>query len=800
MRPHKASGSAVAVTATAAPKPSAGDTVDVTPLFESDPQIGNYREHFDFRIDQFKGTLATIEANAGSLASFAGAFNTQYGFIRDEEKGATVYREWAPGAVGAQLIGDFNNWEGWDMQRDDFGVWSVTVPDVDGKAAIPHASRVKIRLQHPEGWWVDRLPAWITWATVEAGKMGAKYDGIYWNPGKEERHVWKNERPGPMDADSGKESLKIYEAHVGMSSPDEQVASYRYFADHVLPRIKKGGYNAVQLMAIQEHAYYASFGYHVTNPFAVSSRSGTPEDLKYLVDKAHELGIRVLLDIVHSHISSNADDGLAGFDFGQGRGENYFLQGDAGYHRQWDSRLLDYSCYETLRYLLSNVKYWLDEYNFDGFRFDGVTSMLYHHHGIDVGFTGDYNEYFSMATNTDAIVYLMLANKLTHELVPSAITVAEDVSGMPGLCRRVDDGGVGFDYRLGMGLPDFWIRYLKHVRDEDWKMSELVNALCNRRYTEKTVGYAESHDQALVGDQTIAFRLMGAEMYEGMSSLNEPSEVVIRGMALHKMIRLVTMALGGEAYLNFMGNELGHPEWIDFPREGNDWSYKYCRRQWNLADEGHLRYTELLEFDEDCMNLDSTYGFVSSPTQWVTMMDDDRQVLVAERGPLVFVFNFNPFEDFEGLKVPVPEPGKYKIVLDADKRCVVPALSGGASVGEPRSESLASPRLASFRVHPGRCILRPRPPLSHSVVRFARLLARQICVPRRLGHGALLLAGRRRDVRRLRSRPVHPSAGPQAQRDRLRQRRVDEEAGGEGGEGHHQERQEGMTTGSWLTQ
>lgn len=601
---------------------------------------------------------------AGSLSSFADSFNKEYGFIR--EQGATLYKEWAPGAIGAQLIGDFNGWEGWDMQRDDFGVWSVRVPDVDGKPGIPHGSRVKIRLQHPGGWWLDRIPAWITWATVEAGKMGAKYDGIYWNPAKGERHVWKNKRPGRMDPAS--ESLKIYEAHVGMSSPDEQVASYRYFADHVIPRIKKGGYNAVQLMAIQEHAYYASFGYHVTNPFAVSSRSGTPEDLKYLVDKAHEHGIRVLLDIVHSHMSSNADDGIAGFDFGQGLGENYFLQGEAGYHRQWDSRLLDYSCYETLRYLLSNVRYWLDEYQFDGFRFDGVTSMLYHHHGIDVGFTGDYNEYFSMSTNIDAIVYLMLANKLTHNLVPSALTIAEDVSGMPGLCRTTDVGGVGFDYRLGMGLPDFWIRYLKHVRDEDWKMSEIVNALCNRRYTEKTVGYAESHDQALVGDQTIAFRLMGAEMYDGMSSLNEPSEVIIRGMALHKMIRLVTMALGGEAYLNFMGNEMGHPEWIDFPREGNDWSYKYCRRQWNLADEGHLRYTELLEFDEDCMKLDGTYGFVSSPTQWVTMMDDRRQILVAERGPLVFVFNFNPFEDFDGLKVPVPEPGKYKIVLDADKR------------------------------------------------------------------------------------------------------------------------------------
>lgn len=540
---------------------------------------------------------------------------------------------------------------------------SLRIVAVDGKPAIPHNSRVKIRLQHPGGWWLDRIPAWITWATVEPGKMGAKYDGIFWNPPDDEKYsTWKYPRP----TFEKNESLRIYESHVGMSSDKEEVASYRYFADNVIPRIKDLGYNAVQLMAIQEHAYYASFGYHITNPFAVSSRSGTPEDLKYLVDTAHKHGIHVLLDIVHSHISSNADDGLAGFDLGQGLGQNYFLQGDAGYHRQWDSKLLDYGCYETLRYLLSNVRFWLDEYNFDGFRFDGVSSMLYHHHGIDVGFSGDYNEYFSMSTNIDAIVYLMLANKLTHDLVPSAITIAEDVSGMPGLCRKVSEGGVGFDYRLGMGLPDFWIKMLKHVRDEDWSMSELVSTLCNRRYTEKTVGYAESHDQALVGDQTIAFRLMGAEMYDGMSSLQPASDVIARGIALHKMIRLITMALGGEAYLNFMGNEFGHPEWIDFPREGNDWSYKHCRRQWDLVDSGHLRYSHLNAWDQDCLKMDSLYPFIASPIQWVTMIDNERQVIVAERGQLLFVFNFNPFETFEGLRIPVPEPGKYKVILDSD--------------------------------------------------------------------------------------------------------------------------------------
>ncbi|GAB4816312.1 hypothetical protein N2152v2_003358 [Parachlorella kessleri] len=493
-------------------------------LVASDENLAGHEEHLKYRYQQFLATKDAIDQNEGGLLEFSKGYE-KLGIIRKD--GKTVYREWAPGAIAAQLIGDFNGWHGTWMERDEFGNFSVTLPDdPSGNPAIPHGSRVKIRLQHPGGWWVDRLPAWVKWATVEPGKMGAKYDGVHWDPPASEKYQFRHPRP-PRP-----ESLRIYEAHVGMSSEEEKVASYAYFTDNVLPRIKDLGYNAIQLMAIQEHAYYGSFGYHVTNPFAVSSRSGTPEELKALIDEAHRLGIMVLLDIVHSHISSNADDGLSGFDLGQPEEANYFLQGERGYHSQWDSRLFNYRGYEVLRYLLSNVRYWLEEFRFDGFRFDGVTSMLYHHHGINVGFSGSYSEYFSPATNVDAVVYLMLANDLTHQLLPQAITIAEDVSGMPALCRPVEEGGVG-------------------------------------RYTEKTVGYAESHDQALVGDKTIAFRLMDAEMYSGMSVLQQPSPIVERGVALHKMIRTITMALGGEAYLNFMGNEFGHPEWLDFPRQGS---------------------------------------------------------------------------------------------------------------------------------------------------------------------------------------------------------------------------------------
>ncbi|XP_051139196.1 1,4-alpha-glucan-branching enzyme-like isoform X2 [Andrographis paniculata] len=584
----------------------------------------------------------------------------KFGFNRKE--GCIVYREWAPAAQEAELIGDFNGWNGsgHKMEKNQFGVWSIKIPDLDGSPAIPHNSRVKFRFKHGNGVWVDRIPAWIKYATQDPTRFAAPYDGVFWDPPPTERYQFKHPRPPKPVAP------RIYEAHVGMSSSEPRVNSYREFADDVLPRISANNYNTVQLMAVMEHSYYASFGYHVTNFFAVSSRSGTPEDLKYLIDKAHSLGLEVLMDVIHSHASNNITDGLNGFDVGQSSQDSYFHTGDRGYHKLWDSRLFNYANWEVLRFLLSNLRWWLDEFMFDGFRFDGITSMLYHHHGINMSFTGDYNEYFSEATDVDAVIYLMLANDLIHSILPEATVIAEDVSGMPGLGRPVSEGGVGFDYRLAMGIPDKWIDYLKNKKDEEWSMHEIMGTLTNRRYTEKCVAYAESHDQSIVGDKAIAFLLMDKEMYTGMSCLTEASPVIDRGIALHKMIHFLTMSSGGEGYLNFMGNEFGHPEWIDFPREGNDWSYNKCRRQWDLVDTDHLRFKFLNEFDRAMNLLDEKFNFLASSKLFVSCTDEDDKVIVFERGDLVFVFNFHPENTYEGYKVGCDLPGKYRVALDSD--------------------------------------------------------------------------------------------------------------------------------------
>lgn len=542
------------------------------------------------------------------------------------------------------------------MKKNDFGVWEVTLPAKDGMPAIPHNSKLKITMEIPGGERIDRLPAWIK-RVVQDLSVSPVYEAVFWNPPAEERYTFKQQRP------KRPESLRIYEAHVGISSPETRVATYKEFTKNMLPRIKYLGYNAIQLMAIMEHAYYASFGYQVNNFFAASSRYGTPEDLKELIDTAHSLGLVVLLDVVHSHASKNVLDGLNMFD---GTDHLYFHGGGKGQHELWDSRLFNYGHHEVLRFLLSNLRFWMEEYRFDGFRFDGVTSMLYTHHGIGTGFSGGYHEYFGPSVDEDGVMYLQIANEMLHQLYPEVITVAEDVSGMPALCLPLSLGGVGFDYRLAMAVPDLYIKWLKEKADDEWDMGNLSFTLTNRRHGEKTIAYAESHDQALVGDKTLMMWLCDKEMYDHMSVLSPLTPIIERGMSLHKLIRLVTHGLGGEGYLNFEGNEFGHPEWLDFPREGNGNSFWYARRQLNLTEDPLLRYRFLNEFDRAMQLTEEKYGWLHSPQAYVSLKNETDKVLVFERAGLLWIFNFHPTNSFTDYRVGVETAGTYRIVLDSD--------------------------------------------------------------------------------------------------------------------------------------
>jgi len=621
-------------------------------LIEDDPLLVPYESEIRARLVQYERVKSDIEADFGSLINFATAYQF-LGLHYDKQKKGWHYREWAPAAISLSLIGDFNGWDPFEhpLTKAGNGLWEIFLPDEKYKETFKHGCRIKV---HVKGFSMamDRIPAYIQRVTQDA--VTYDYAGQVWKP--KIPFVWTDQN----FKFSPQKTPFIYECHVGMALEKEGVGTWKEFVLQVLPRIQKLGYNCLQLMAVQEHPYYGSFGYHVSNFYAPSSRFGTPEDLKYLINEAHRLGIAVIMDIVHSHAVKNFAEGLNLFD----GSENQYFTGE---HPAWDSMLFDYGKKEVLMFLLSNLAYWLNEFHFDGFRFDGVTSILYNHHGLGVTFT-EYAQYFGADLNKDALIYLRLANELVHEIKPNVITIAEDMSGMPGTCYAVQQGGLGFDYRLAMGIPDFWIKMVKHYKDEEWDLGEVWGTLINRRKNEPNIAYCESHDQALVGDKTLAFRLMDKDMYEGMSRLVPTNIVVERGIALHKIIRLLTISLGGEGYLNFMGNEFGHPDWIDFPREGNDWSYKYARRQWSLVENKDLFYQYLNHFDKEMIRRMKEKEILSSPAAQFIMVHNEQKVLVYERNGLIFVCNLHVHESYFGFRVRVPKGGKYHIVLNTDNK------------------------------------------------------------------------------------------------------------------------------------
>ena len=667
--------------------PERESLADGTGLVAMDPWLQSYADRLAARQAHYRAVLARMSATGGLLGEISHGYQ-YFGLNRGEFHGkpGVWYREWAPAALQLRFIGDFNQWNRWanPMVRDQFGVWSLFLPDDQFGKRLLHDSKVKVHVVGEDGSGTDRIPAYIR--RVVQDPHSGDWAGVYWNP--PQPYTFKNPIP-PL-----KGSLRVYEAHVGMAREEPTVGTFRDFTRDVLPRVSDLGYNAIQLMAIQEHPYYGSFGYHVSSFYAVSSRFGTPEELKELIDTAHGMGVRVLLDLVHSHAVKNTREGLGLFD---GTEHQYFHAGPKGHHPAWDSLLFDYAKYEVLRFLLSNVRYWLEEYRFDGFRFDGVTSMLYKDHGLGKAFSS-YDDYFGPNIDEDAVIYLKMANELAHAIRPDVITIAEDVSGMVGTARPVNEGGLGFDYRLAMGVPDYWIKLLKDQRDEEWKLGELFTTLLNRRHGEKHIGYAESHDQALVGDKTIAFRLMDKDMYWHMDKASQ-NTVIDRGIALHKLIRLLTFSLAGEGYLNFMGNEFGHPEWIDFPREGNGWSMKYARRQWSLADNPDLHYAGLKRFDRAMLHLDEQYNLLHDPLIELLMVHEDMKLLVYRRGPLVFAFNFHPTQSYPDLRIPVPDPRDYRVVLNTDD----PEFDGFGRVASkmtyPREDVPFNDRKQSLRIY-----------------------------------------------------------------------------------------------------
>ena len=618
-------------------------------IIQNDPWLEPYEKAIKGRHEYAISKEKELVGKGGNLSDFATGY-LYFGLHRTEN--GWTFREWAPNASEIFLIGDFNGWKespDYELKKiENSDNWEINLPE----ETIKHGDLYKLNI-HWDGGYGERIPAWST--RVVQDTETKIFSAQVWNP--ENPYEFKKKDFKPKTS-----PLLIYECHIGMAQDAEKVGTYNEFRENVLPRIIKDGYNCIQIMAIQEHPYYGSFGYHVSSFFAASSRFGTPEELKQLIDAAHEKGLAVIMDIVHSHAVKNEVEGLNNFC---GDPNQYFYSGSRHEHPAWDSLCFDYGKNQVIHFLLSNCKYWLDEYHFDGFRFDGVTSMLYYSHGLGETFC-NYGDYYNGHEDDNAICYLTLANKLVHEFIPTAITVAEEVSGMPGLAAPFEDGGYGFDYRMAMNIPDYWIKTIKECIDEDWKPGSMFWEVTNRRKDEKTISYTESHDQALVGDKTIIFRLIDADMYWHFQ-IGDENYNVNRGMALHKMIRLLTATTINGGYLNFMGNEFGHPEWIDFPREGNGWSCKYARRQWNLVDNKKLCYHYLGDFDKEMIKvIKNEKDFQNSDVIEICHNDND-QILTYRRNDLIFVFNFSPSHSYTDYGFLV-STGSYDVILNTDAK------------------------------------------------------------------------------------------------------------------------------------
>jgi 1,4-alpha-glucan branching enzyme len=614
-------------------------------FYLSDPWLEPYKGIIEARISKCH-TKERHLAGEGSLKQFAMG---HYYYGLHFNNAGWIFREWAPNAQSIYLTGTFSKWKEkpeYRLERiNHYGDWEIILPP----GSINHGDLYKLSI-HWVGGKGERIPSYAT-RVVQDVKTKI-FSCQVWQP--ESPYKWRTDNFDPKDT-----APVIYEAHIGMATAEEKLGTYREFTENIIPFIAGSGYNTIQLMAIQEHPFYGSFGYHVSSFFAASSRFGTPEDLKELIDKAHESGLRVIMDLVHSHSVKNVNEGLGFFDGTPGQ---YFHTNERRNHVAWDSLCFDYGKDNVLHFLLSNCRFWLEEYKFDGFRFDGVTSMIYYNHGLEKSFTS-YDDYFNSGQDEDALVYLFLANKMIHDFKPGAVTIAEEMSGMPGLACDTYKKGYGFDFRLSMGVPDFWIKLVKDTPDENWDMGYLVHELSQHRPEEKIVSYCESHDQALVGDKTLIFRMLDAEMYTGMTK-SYHSISMDRGIALHKMIRLITFSTAGGGYLNFMGNEFGHPEWIDFPREGNNWSYKYARRQWDLAYNKDLKYSYLLKFDNAMIRLHKEFGLLDDMYINRIYENNSDKVIAFTRGEFLMVFNFNTTRSFTDYGIPLK--GKFKVVLDSD--------------------------------------------------------------------------------------------------------------------------------------
>lgn len=642
-----------------------------------DPALEPYRQFLLRRNRSFTAEMERITGHFGSLRAYADLHKNLGVHLVKNAQGNLVWRlrEYMPQAEAVWLTTERLNFQrhaSYRYQPRGNGIFELVLP----QDALAHGVYMELRVQAKgvlsgEGSQAlpfRRVPAFAQW--VEQDKtVPAQWCARLWAP--QQAYRFRHRRPAAQSFP------RIYEAHVGMAQPalehhGESVGTYEDFTRRILPRIKADGYTAVQLMGILEHPLYRSFGYQVSSYFAPSSRYGTPDQFKELVDEAHALGLAVILDITHGHACPNTEQGLARYD-----GSRYFFSEK---YNQWGTPSFDYSLEMTRRFLLSNCRYWLEEFRVDGFRFDAVGNMLYHDHGVDDDFSHVgrcfYGKDGEPREDVDGELYLCLANALCHELHHGAVTIAEEFSGMPGLTSAPAEGGLGFDYRFAMGIPDYWAKCIEAQRD----MGSLWYEMTNHRPYDRTISYVECHDQCINGDDAMIWRMLGDGMYQYMSVFTDNWNIS-RGLAFYRLMRLITFATADAGYLNFMGNEFGHPEWLD--------AENYAHRQWHLAEREDLKYAGLAAWDKAQMiGLAARYPEDFRQAPLFRFIHEQDRLLAFERGSLLFAFNFHELNARQDMTFAVT-PGKYVELLSSDELHF--AGHGNLEVKKPPLEHFTRP-------------------------------------------------------------------------------------------------------------
>ncbi len=569
----------------------------------------------------------------------------------------TYFAVWAPSAKAISVVGNFNSWNASEHQLnvrwDSSGIWEGFIPEV-GKGEV-----YKYKIQsHNNDVWTEKADPFAKYC-----EHPPKTASIVWTAD----HKWKDkEWMGYRKDKNGLDRpYSVYEVHLGSwkKNAGNGFMTYKELAKDLVSYVKEMGYTHIEFMPIMEYPYDPSWGYQLTGYFAPTSRFGSPEEFKMLVDTFHQNDIGVILDWVPSHFPEDAH-GLGFFD-----GSNLYEHPDRkkGYHTDWKSLIFNYGRNEVRAFLISNALYWLDQYHVDGLRVDAVASMLYLDYSREEG-EWDPNIYGNNE-NLEAISFIRELNEAVYSNFDGVQTIAEESTAFSGVSRKVEFGGLGFGMKWMMGWMHDTLQFFQkepiyrrhHQNDLTFSMTYA--------FTEHFM-LPFSHDEVVYGKQSLVYRMPGDE-WQRFANLR----LLFGYMFTHPGTKLM-----------FMGGEFGQTA---------EWNFQQSL-DWHLLQyDGHAG---IQQFVKDLNHLykssPALYEKQFSPEgfQWIDYSDHENSILTYvrkghdEKNDLIIALNFTPVPR-ENYRIGIPKKGKIKEVLNSDDK----KYGGGGNLNTTiKSSTIAS--------------------------------------------------------------------------------------------------------------